>query len=77
MYLPYEDDWFFVFTDELMPKSLNSKRYILERDESGIFIKAGSIIPRKQYKRMSSLQTMKDPFHIEIYLHPETKNASG
>jgi alpha-glucosidase (family GH31 glycosyl hydrolase) len=36
-------------------------------DEIGIFIKAGSIIPRKVNKRMSSIQALKDAFLLDIY----------
>jgi hypothetical protein len=33
----------------------------------GVFIKEGSIVPRKYLKRLSSMQTLKDAFWIEIF----------
>ena len=36
-------------------------------EEIGVFVKAGSIVPRKYMRRLSALQTLNDNYLIDIY----------
>jgi len=49
----------------------------LEQEEIGVFIKAGSIIPRKYMRRLSALRTLQDNFLLDIYLSVEDARAQG
>jgi hypothetical protein len=55
VYLPPSDSWYFFINYELQKKSEKVEHFYLEKDEIGVFIKAGSILPRKFLKRLSSL----------------------
>lgn len=42
-----------------------------------MYVKAGSIIPRKFIKRLSSIETLQDPILLDIFINPVKKPAAG
>lgn len=66
-YLPASTDWYNFYTSEVQQVS-NEARFIqVEQEEIGVFIKAGSIVPRKYMRRLSALSAKKDNYLLDIY----------
>lgn len=66
-YLPSSTDWYNFYTSEVQQVS-NEARFIqVEQEEIGVFIKAGSIVPRKYMRRLSALSAKKDNYLLDIY----------
>ncbi|TNV84430.1 hypothetical protein FGO68_gene16765 [Halteria grandinella] len=66
-YLPPSTDWYNFYTSEVQQVS-NEARFIqVEQEEIGVFIKAGSIVPRKYMRRLSALSAKKDNYLLDIY----------
>jgi hypothetical protein len=66
-YLPESTDWYNFYTSEVMDISGDIRYQRVEQEEIGVFVKAGSIIPRKYMRRLSALQTKDDNYLIDIY----------
>lgn len=49
----------------------------MEQEEIGIFIKAGSIIPRKYMRRLSALNAIDDNYLLDIYPRADNGQANG
>mmetsp|Transcript_4485 Transcript_4485/g.4209 ORF Transcript_4485/g.4209 Transcript_4485/m.4209 type:complete len:148 (-) Transcript_4485:3-446(-) len=49
----------------------------IKKEEIGIFVKAGSIIPQKTGYSISSLAGIASPFMVEIFISPKNKEARG
>lgn len=77
LYLPPKDDWFFLYTGTLAKKLEEPTNLQVPPDFIGVYVKAGSILAIKDIKRLSALQTLKDPFMLEIFPDPKTNKASG
>jgi hypothetical protein len=54
----------------MVKKNNRIQQYYFEKGETGLFVKAGSIIPRKFLKRLSSMQTLRDSFQLDVFLSP-------
>lgn len=54
VYLPSKDDWYCFITSEITKKASNLQHIRLSFEEIGIYVKAGSIIPRKIVRRTSA-----------------------
>lgn len=78
-YLPPSTDWYNFFTGEVQEPSSSFREYYLALEEMVVFVKAGSIIPRKHIKRLSALKALNDNYSLEIYptLREEGHKATG
>lgn len=79
-YLPPSDDWYNFFTSQLVTPSHNPQTFQVENEELAVFVKAGSIVPRKYLRRLSALQTLNDNYLIDVYpcvKGEKTSQASG
>ena len=77
VYLPKDDNWYDFYNGKLMDDTNDKHVLSVDIDKIGIFVKAGSIIPRKYMKRLSALQTLRDPFLLEIYPTVLSNTATG
>ncbi|CDW89550.1 neutral alpha-glucosidase ab [Stylonychia lemnae] len=71
--LPQQVNWYNFFDSNLMPKKKSRHQTI----GIGVFVKEGSIIPKKYIKRLSAIRTLRDPFCIDIYPTIEENYARG
>lgn len=77
MYLPEASEWYSFYNSEYQEPGDSVKDIYIEQEEIGIYVKAGSIIPRKYVRRMSALETLKDNYLLDIFLPRNGGRCTG
>ena len=72
VYLPPADEWYNFYNSQYQEASDQVLDIFLEQEEIGIYVKAGSIVPRKYTRRMSALDTLQDNYLLDIFLSKKT-----
>ena len=74
---PPEDDWYDYYTQKIIEKQDNFVMQEHSLETIGLAVKAGSILPLKPIRKLSSLKTLKDPFFLDIYPTLQDFTAKG
>jgi len=69
VYLPPSDEWYDIYSKQIMPVSDLPQIIHVADEEQGTFVKGGSILPTLNFadNRQSLLDAINDPIRLEVY----------